>query len=146
MGRQLAVGYLPLSQADLQFRALVAGTDSVEVSQWSCQKQMACAATGTIKYKPLNAVQTRELIENLRFTDDRRLPINAVAPGTVGLDLTFRRKGADLIHYTLWETRDATSLVHVIPSIVDASYKLHPRFEKRLRRTLDEVLPRHIRP
>lgn len=33
-----------------------------------------------------------------------------------------------------------------IPSIVDASYKLHPRFEKRLRRTLDEVLPRRIRP
>lgn len=135
----------PLSAADKEFRALVASADRVEVSQQGCQSPN-CGEQWTIKYKPSNAAQSLELIEKLRFTDDRRIPFNAVAPGTVALDFTFQRKGADLIRYTLWETPHSFSLVHIIPSIVDSSYQLHPRFEKPLRRFLDQVAPQRIKP
>ena len=136
----------PLSDADVEFRALVAGANNVQVSQFSCQNQMACAASGTLNYPTLNAAQTRELIERLRFTNDQTIPFNANEPGTVTLDLVFRNHQRELMRYTLRETPRSIDLVHVIPSVIDACYRLHPRFGKPLRQFLDQIAPKRIRP
>ena len=135
----------PLSRADKEFRALVAGADSVRASQYSCQTGN-CYGNILYQHKPLNAAQTRALIERLRFTDDRRTLFNAQPPGTVALVLTFQRQGADIISYTLWEAPDSCTLNHFIPTIIDSTYRLHPRFVKPLRRTLDAYLPQGVRP
>ena len=136
----------PLSVADKEFRAAVSGADNVGVSQFSCQKQLACDASGTIHYLSLNAAQTRELIERLRFTNDQSIPFNANEPGTVTLDLVFRSKQRELMRYTLRETPHSIDVVHVIPSVIDACYRLHPRFEKSLRQFLDQIAPQRLQP
>lgn len=147
LGVNWRLNHPPLSDADKEFRALVVDADSVHVSQFSCQKQMACAASGTINYPTLNAVQTRELIELLRFTrDDKNLPAPNWSVPSVTLDLSFRRENHILGGYVLNQTPRQSGLIYASSSRVFSSYQLHPRFEKSLREFLDEVAPARIRP
>ena len=137
----------PLSDADKEFQAVVAGADSVGLSQFSCQKQMACAASGTLHYKTLNAAQTRALIADLRFADGQGAPNDSILVGqTVTLDLVFRHRGADLGVYSLCQTPRSSALTHVRAGKLDANYRLRPRFDLKLRRFLEWAVPQRITP
>ena len=134
----------PLTQADKEFRALVAGADSVEASQFSCQNQ-PCSANVMLKYKPLSAAQTRELIEQLRFTT-----VTSVAGtpmGGINLNLKFRPRGGKPINFVFSQTEKTSSLTHFVSGdVIDGSYQINPRFNKRLNRALDAYLPQRLRP
>ncbi len=127
----------PLSDADRDFRARVAGADGVIVRH---KKPVGFVARGA-PLQILDAAQTRDLIESLRFArTDSRLNVISLSP----LELTFERHNKPLTRFELWQTPTATELQHLEPPY--QIYQLHPRFEKPLRRVLSEVLPQHIRP
>lgn len=146
LGVNYRLNHPPLSNADKDFRALVSGADSVQMSQMSCPWYQACLKNVLIEYKPLDANQTRELTQRLRFTDDRLNPLMKPPPRAMPLILSFRRKGKEITRYTLWETPRSMTLVHITPSAIDASYKLQPSFVKPLREYLNTVAPKRLQP
>ena len=139
----------PLSDADKEFRALVAGTDSVKVSQES-EQQQAIPTKFLIKYKPLNATQAREFIEILRLLPEphggRPIGIfNSPKKFPVTLYLSFSRSDKELASLELSQTTTST-VFSCHDSTQTKFYKVNPRFNKRLNRALDAYLPQRIRP
>ena len=137
----------PLTQADEEFRALVAGADGVWSSQWACQGN--CDENWLIKYKPLDAMQTRELIENLRVVDGREYDslagdLSSTGHSTVELELKFTRQGKPLASFLLLQT-PGSSGIGKLPAFKGIT-KINPRFNKRLNRVLDAYLPQRVRP
>ena len=156
-GANYRLDHPPLSQNDKKFRGSVTGADSVVASQWACQG--ACSANTLLKFKPLDAAQTRQLIEQFRFRDPAPdAVLTNWGNGGTTLDLSFRRAGKELARYTLTqnpaqsELTDASKSLHFStgagwkPFYFGLPCQLHPRFEKSLRRTLDEVWPNHVPP
>ena len=134
----------PLSQADKEFRALVAGADSVEVGQTSCSPQQACFNVNWRSYGTLNADYTREIISLIRLKD---APQNEVLEGRpVYLRLTFAHEDKPLLSCELGQSSTFSQLFLESGEGFVYSYSLHPRFEKPLRRALDAYLPQRIRP
>lgn len=155
-GVNYRLNHPPLSDADQQFRALIAGADSVAASQGSCQ-QPECSANAVIAYKPLDAAQTRHLIELLRFVDTAPDNFGKETATGAGLILTFGRDGQELTYFNLGQTLVSSELSSDTKPLYFStgadgnrvqvpSFQLHPRFEKPLRAYLDEVWPERIKP
>lgn len=131
----------PLTQADKEFRALVAGADSIEASQQIVDSPII----SLIPLKVLNS-ETRELLENMRFVKVESL-IGLPKYG-VDLDLEFRSKGKTQ-HCTLSQLSDPQGNVLTCGSqdeINSRMFELNPRFNKSLNRALDAYLPQRVRP
>ena len=150
-GANYRLNHPPLTKSDKEFRALVAGADSVEGSQFNCQKQSACAGAADVTYKPLNTTQTHELLEQIRLLDgDAQSQMKR--QGIIYLNLTFSRKGKILYNVILNQSLKASELQWsgaektVISPVPFYFYKINPRFNKRLNRALDAYLPQRIRP
>ena len=142
----------PLSEADKQFRAFVEGADSAEITQRE-HRDMWKEAEG-IAYLPLDAEQTRRLIEELRLRDKKgMMQTKAELANQIDLyQITFKRAGQELETFTLRRVATQTELEWMIqsPPPNQNHYKvivceLHPRFESSLRALLDEVLPDRIK-
>ena len=130
----------PLTGADKEFRALVAGADSVEASQYSCQRR-ACATNYAIRFDPLNVTQTRHIIEELRFVS--KIPTTTMdSSQATMLKLEFRKGDKAVVRCTLWQSPNLNEM----STMQHASYRLNPRANKRLNRVLDAYLPQRIRP
>lgn len=130
----------PLSDEDKQFRALVGTADRVGIYQWSCIMG-GCANNSLVQIQMLNPTQTGELLDNLRFVD---LVPYMTATETVFLELHFWRRGKTLGALTIYQDKSSTWVKPRAPS--SRFYKLHPVYEKRLRRYLNEIAPKRIQP
>ena len=150
----------PLSAADREFHSLVADAVSVNASQGSCQTG-ECLKNAIISYKPFDAEQTRELIEQLRFVDSAPATTNRTTTMGISTELTlaFRNAKGEFLFFTLYQTPQESALIQ--PTISPnqhwgsqwgaqraqlSPYYISPRFNKRLNRTLDAYLPQRIRP
>lgn len=144
----------PLTKADREFRALVAGADSLEVRQLICL-QANCSTYDHFKFRPLNAVQARGLVEQLRLVD------SSLARSGIPSDrfhLRFLRRDKVLARFVLYQTISSSQLstrvddkppnaMNVTMNVTYSNHNLNPRFEKSLRRYLkNQVLPQRIRP
>ena len=130
----------PLTKADKEFRALVAGADNVEIKTSVCQLPN-CTRFARDEYRTLNADQTRELIESVRLID--RTPEQFSQNQLVSVSiLTFKHQQKELLpefglnRMASWNEFHSGS----------GPYAVHPRFNKRLNRVLDAHLPQLIRP
>ena len=137
----------PLTKADKEFRALVAGADSTEILYEKCCLGDS-RSDGTIQFKNLDANQTTKFTENLRFFDDSS---PAIFIG-VGMHIRFFRQGKELSLFELNQISTLDNFSHLVedkqqfaPSVHQIFY-LNPRFHKRLNRALDAYLPQRIRP
>ena len=146
----------PLTKADKEFRALVAGADSVSISQLNSIGVLSPSD----RNKKLNATQTRQLIEKIRFLDklasagtfaSAMLPIPKGWPTPKGgiYILRFSRKGESLARCLLFQSEKESGIS--CPALQDSKvpgsiHQLNPRFNKRLNRVLDAYLPQRIRP
>jgi len=129
----------PLSDADKEFRALVAGADETRVVRFTHEQKTIITHISSI-HTTLNAIQTHELIESLRFVDSTAAP---TYPSRGSIRLEFSRHGKALSWFDLTQTSTSSQLQCYAPPHL---YNLNPRFEKPLRRTLDQVLPQRLRP
>ncbi len=134
------------ADADKEFRALVAGADSVQIYQFSCQpRTAACSSNGILFDINLNATQTDELTHESRFSEV--CPHFATPLQGIELNLKFRRRGKQIAYFRLSQTPRYIYLSHGLPNhIIGETYKLNPRFVKPFNRTLDAYLPQRIRP
>ena len=148
----------PLSEADKQFRAFVEGADSAEIIQRE-HRDLWKEVEG-IAYPPLDAEQTRRLIETLRLRDKKSMMrTQGDFLQRAGFDnqidfyrITFKRAGQELKRFTLGQIAAQTELEWMIqsPPPNQNHYsviirELHPRFERTLRALLDEVVPDRIK-
>ena len=141
----------PLTQADKEFRALVAGADSMKATQASCQNSAsACANSTELKFGPLNAEQTREIIGNIRPIGQE---VSSSETPPIFINLMFYKNGKSLYNVVLFQSSKSSAVEktwdgyksnkYIFPT---AYYQLNPRFNKRLNRTLDAYLPQRVRP
>ena len=146
----------PLTKADKEFRALVAGADSVQATQTSCQLQplSTCTNNRWIIYPPLNASQTRELTGVIRFSQYADPPVGTAWESRyVRLNLQFKRHGKELAYLAILQD-DKTGLLVTcfepelasLNGFAAPTYQINPRFNKRLNRALDAYLPQRVRP
>ncbi len=148
----------PLTDADKEFRALVAGADEVQASQESCQRSTGCLKNSWIVYDPLNAAQTRNLTEQIRFSGDAETPMGTQWKKTyVRLNLSFKQRGKEMAYLALLQDENSGLLATPTKpfqfstggawqNFVAPTHQIHPRFHKRLNRALDAYLPQRIRP
>lgn len=139
----------PLTKADKEFRALVAGADSMRATQASCQNA-PCAASVELKFGPLNAEQTRDVISKIRLLDQE---VSSSQELPVYINLMFYKNGKSLYNIVLFQTPSSSEIEktwngyegnkYIFPTVYQ---RLNPRFNKRLNRTLDAYLPQRIRP
>ena len=136
----------PLTASDAEFRERVGSANKIYASQWSCQKN-DCVNGEEIKYPALNQAQTQELLDCLRFTDEK-VPTRFSEIGATQIQLEFWINGRRLDGYTIWQnpTRDVRSFVIVKEYPNPSYYLLDPRFFRPLNRALDAYLPQRIRP
>ena len=139
----------PLSQADKEFRALVAGADRVEVREYRPRDSF-------VVHPALNVTQARELAEQLRLLDAISSPLPTSSRSII--DLTFWKHNQRIADFSLDQTSRSSWLIVRTPgplsrrdrsvsmSSAYAIYDLHPRFNKRLNRVLDAYLPQRVRP
>ena len=146
-GVNYRLNHPPLTQADKEFRALVAGADGVEILYEKCCLGES-RSDGTIQFQNLNAHQTRDFIESLRFLDDSPR-INIIG---FGMHIRFFRQSSELALIQLNQNLKSSNFSHLVedkqqsaPSVRQIFY-LNPRFNKRLNRALDAYLPQRIRP
>ncbi len=88
----------PLSDADIEFRELVAGADKVEFIEW----RPTFSSGDSVAYiRYLNVAQTRELMERLRL-----LPISPARIGAYQevVGLTFYRGNQELGRFRIGQT------------------------------------------
>ena len=134
----------PLTKADKEFRALVAGADSVRVFNVSPPKYEGKDVT-------LSANQTQELIQKLRFSETYQ-PLNPESfySSENGTDyLLFFRGNERLTGFDFWQVTKPGEMTEDHPEQPEgkiSSYKLTPRSTMRLNRALDAYLPQRIRP
>lgn len=124
------LSYPPLSQADLQLRAAIAGANRMEIQYFSCQQQ-ACSANVRVT-EQLGQKQMAQFCENLRFLD-------AVVPPQSGfplaLDLGFWRGRTRLMVVSL-SIGEFTTAYGPRSKDWRAEHRLHPLFEAKLRARL----------
>ena len=146
----------PLTQADKEFRAMVAGADSVEIVQYTPKPT---TANGSVKHPSLNLTQTHELIEIIRLLkwESDQSPVSGTESFTT---LVFFRDGKPLRKCDLYLNQSSSQLLVEIKSgqfimqgssggmnrRMQMSFPINPRFNKRLNRLLDAYLPQRIRP
>ena len=129
-GVNYRLNHLPLTAADKQFRSRVAGADSVVIR---ARKPVGFVARGAPR-QVLNAEQTQNLIESLRFTRaETQRGVMALSP----LELTFVRAGQNLARFELYRAEGKSELETLEKPY--QVYRLHPRFEKPLSRALGET-------
>ncbi len=132
----------PLTQADKEFRALVAGFNSVEIGA----PQDSITPPPLRGVASLNSTQTRAFVERIRFVDD---PVKPVPRGNLTmLRLTFsRHDGLESQHY-LFQSPSGSFLVEEVELLKNPvkGHQLNPRSNKRLNGVLDAYLPQRVRP
>lgn len=136
----------PLTASDKEFRERVGSANKIYASQWSCQKN-DCFGGEEIKYPVLNQAQIQELIDCLRFTDEK-VPTRFLGIGATQIQLEFWINDRMLDTYTIWEkpTRDVHSIAVIKEFPNPRYYILDPRFVRPLNRALDAYLPQRVRP
>ena len=124
----------PLTKADKEFHALVAGANGVTIEQMTplyLHREII-----------LNTEQTQELIQMLRFSDIP-VEINSESPlyalNVTIITLNFRNNTKDLAQFGLFQTSKSSNFSSS-SAPGDELYNLNPRSEKRLRRYLDRIL------
>ena len=129
-----------LTPTDVEFRALVAGADSVKIKQRDLSNP-ASSQRIYFNYVALNAAQTRQLVESMRFVNtDSGFNIGRNDP----LALDFYKQDKRVARFELYQSARQSELENIeAPNHV---YQLHPRSEKPLRRALDEWVPQRVRP
>ncbi len=140
----------PLTKADKEFRALVAGADSMKATQARCQNS-SCVGDEQLKFGPLDAEQTRDVIDKIRVFDKEVSP--SQNQKSIFINLSFYKKGRYLYGIILFQNATSSEIVKQVrgkngysfPS-PPMNYKLNPRFNKRLNRVLDAYLPQRVRP
>ena len=130
-----------LSDADKQFRFLVADADRVEVKTSVCQNSN-CASFSRDEYRTLNAEQTRKLIELIHLTDRTPAQFSRTQGDMSVSTLAFRLKQKKLLPELGLIRMARWSEFQFGPK----GYAIHPRFEKPLRQFLDQIAPKRIRP
>lgn len=147
----------PLSDADRKFRALVAGADSVQMSQESCQLKPACLKNNWVTYDPIDAAQTRELVRTIRIVGSETVPIGAQWKSYARLNLSFKRRGKEVAYLAILQDKKSSLLATpskpfqlstggVWQNFVSPTYRIHPRSERPLRQFLDQIAPQRIQP
>ncbi len=123
----------PLTQADKEFRALVAGADSVEIYRNNYVIKPGLQSLSPTTFHALNAAQTRQLLGKFRVSDEFVLeaPLDS-------FDLTFRRRGKILLTAQLSQNFPSTTIV-TTSGAQKREYKLQPRFAKRLEIYLNQL-------
>ena len=130
----------PLTQADKEFRALVAGANSVEIKTSVCQLPN-CTRFARDEYRTLNASQTRELIESIRLIG--RTPEQFSQNRLVSVSIfTFKHQKKELLPEFALHRMASWNEFHS----GSGPYAVNPRFNKRLNRALDAYLPQRLRP
>ena len=71
-GVNYRLDYPPLTNADKEFRAFVAGADSVEITSMTCTRNACSPSAPSSQPQILNAQQTRELIQTVHFIDSAK--------------------------------------------------------------------------
>ena len=140
----------PLTKADKELRALLAGADSMRASQASCQNAPCLGGSKRVEFGPLNAQQTREIINNIRLLDKEISP-SQVKPAFI--NLLFFKNGKSIHNVILFQEPNSTEVIKNWDGkkgnqnqFLQTHYKLNPRFNKQLNRVLDAYLPQRIRP
>ena len=120
----------PLTQADKEFRALVAGADSVQIYRNNFRIKSSLQPT---TFYSLGAPQTRQMLDKFRFSDEFVLdaPLDSYY-------LTFRRGSKILLSAQLSQNSPSTTLV-TTSGAQKREYKLQPRFAKRLEIYLNQL-------
>ena len=140
-GVNYRLDHSPLTQADKEFRALVAGADSAVIAYYSSIGSKAVRVT-------LNSAQVRHLLEQLRFSKD--MSSSGATLGRNGYyHFRFLRQGKALLFCEFWQNTGGSKLYQVEPRSSNAGFeifKVNPRFEKRLNRALDAYLRQRNRP
>lgn len=129
----------PLSEADKEFRALVAGASQIQLMRLASHPR----TTGfllTTDVKLLSSEQSQQFMGNLRLVDASAMPIKPLAT----TKLTFLREDKVVSRFLWLEASEESQLQRLDEPF--NLYQLNPRFEKPLRRTLDAYLPQRIRP
>ena len=128
LGANYWLNHPPLSSADGEFRARIKGASGTVIRQ----KKPVGFVARRAPLHVLDAAQTRELIENLRFVSSAtQLNVSALSP----LELTFERDGQPLARFELYQAENASELETLEKPY--RVYRLHPRFHKSLRRMLN---------
>ena len=140
----------PLSAADKELRALLAGADSMKASQASCQNAPCSGGPKRVEFGPLNAQQTSEIISNIRLLDEE---VDPSQTQPVFINLLFFKNGKSIYNVILFQTSSSSEIIKtwdgkkgdqdIFPPV---HYRLNPRFNKRLNRALDAYLPQRLRP
>ena len=123
----------PLSKSDREFRALVAGANSVHIYRNNFVLNPGIGLQPTTFYALGNA-QTRQLLSKLRFSDESVLgaPIESFV-------MEFRRGGKTVCYARLSQKPAATTLLTMNKGGQMREYKLQPRFAKRLESHLNQL-------
>lgn len=134
----------PLTKADKEFRAMVAGADRVQFWQWNCQPLAKCTTTNATYFKTLNDEQIGEIVSQMRLLDVQATPFVKDQANSLNFTFFFKHKG---MRFSLnQKSRLGQITLEAGPSKPTKTYALNPRFNKRLNRALDAYLPQRIRP
>ncbi len=137
----------PLTKADKEFRALVAGADGIEISQ--LQMNDMPQEGSPVRLNSLNAAQTSQLIDLLRFSKALSAMPNS-GRGTIEFfNITFLKQGKGIAFCAREQSPQGSAFeCNTLPNAryPHHKYQLNPRFNKRLNRALDAYLPQRIRP
>ena len=132
LGINYRLNHPPLSKSDKEFRAHVAGADSVQITQLKCVMN-GCHPVSPATRKSLDARQTREFIELIHVLDKgpgawlwNQWPVTAYR-------VRFERRGERIAGYEFRRTPEFTA------TIVTDFQKLSPRSGKHLWRFLDQI-------
>ncbi len=125
----------PLTQADKEFREIVAGADSIKMEQKDYAHFKPANAPTTID-QTLDATQTRQFIARVRLTD-ASTAFNGT--GRSETRLIFRCQNQTISTFMLEEFKGSIQLR--LSTGETPFYNLHPRFYKSMKLYLDEIAP-----
>ena len=137
----------PMTRADKEFRAMVAGADNLEL--WEGANP---------SHSIMNSTELAKFIENIRFSESL-VPAGIFPPGS-GVhpkdirvySLLFSSRDYPLASCMIFQTKKEIVFGGIPASISQNSissernYYLNPRFNRRLNRALDAYLPQRVRP
>ena len=128
----------PLTKADKDFRAAVAGANAVRLEQNDTLHPVAGQTPMSVDVT-LDADQTRELISILHFS--RVFQIFGQGP-PIRMRLVFLRQNQKDVVFSLEEHVSSVQLTG--RAVLAPAYGLAPRSAKHVRRFLDEVAPKRL--
>ena len=130
----------PLTKADKDFRASVAGADAVRLEQKDFSRSVAGQTPLSVDVT-LDAEQTRELISLLQFS---RVSQTFGQGRPLRMRLVFLRQNQKDVVFSLEEHVGSMQLTG--RAVLAPAYGLSPRSAKHVRRFLDEVAPKRLHP